>query len=480
MLLILLVLVSSSLGLLLTRSVQATVVAAESGSEQIQAVRTLEQQWTSVAATVDHMLLTQQTSLIEEPLLGELASFNQTLADLTGQANLVADSNMATRLANLQAYGGDLDALVKDIVVLVEDGRWTQAQIRRLTELTSIQRRFDENIDQFSNLVEAQVATSVAESARLQTTLRISWIIAASVAVVGGLAVALLTVRSITQPVQALTLQIEQISQRDFSNITPLNRNDEIGKLSQSFAQMAEWLRESYEELENRVAQRTQALKASNEVSRSLSTILELDQLVIEVVEQIRTTFDYYHVHIYLFDEAQDKLVMVGGTGEAGAAMLASNHALAVSQGLVGQAFSHRKVTLIPDVSQDANWLPNPLLPGTKAEIAVPIAVADEVLGVLDVQHDAPNGLTELDADLLQGIANQVAIAVQNAHSYQHVQKQRQYEAIAGQIGAKIQLAASVEDVLQVAVRELASALNVSRVEAALQNSRQLAGQESA
>ena len=469
-LLTLLVLAASGFGLFLAQSVETTINTTQAGTEQIQAIRTLEQRWSSVASTVDRMLLTRQTGLIDQTLQEGLAAFNQDLANLQVPTDLSSSADMITIMNNLQSFGGELDGLVDEITVLANNGRWAQAQARRHTELASIQRRFDDNLEQFSDLIEANVADSISESIRLQNTLRTSWIVAAAAALFGGVVVSYFTVRSITQPVQKLTSQMEQVIQRDFSSIEPLMRNDEIGKLSQTFALMTNWLRESYEELEQRVAQRTQALQASNEVSRSLSTILELDKLVIEVVEQIKNTFDYYHVHIYLFDDAKEKLVMAGGTGQAGTAMLAANHTILPNQGLVGRAASNKETTVIPDVSQALNWLPNPLLPDTRAEIAVPIIVADQVLGVLDVQHSVANGLSQMDADLLQAIANQVAVAVQNARSYERVQSKMQYESMTSMIAQKIQLATSVEDVLQVAAHELGLALDVSKVEIELQN----------
>jgi nitrate/nitrite-specific signal transduction histidine kinase len=304
-------------------------------------------------------------------------------------------------------------------------------------------------------LLQQQALTGV--SAPAVNLVIVTLILAVVMAGIAG-TLGFLFARQIVQPIQALTDTAEAIGAGDLTSPAMITSDDEIGILAGAFNIMVRQLRDQIGTLEHRVSDRTRALATFSKVSR-LSSTLDEKQLAAEVVEQIKNAFHYYHVQIYFYDGAGENLIMTGSTGEVGQILLADGYKIPKAKGPVGRAAESNTAILVGDTSQDPDWPPNPLLPKTRSEAAVPIAVGDQVLGVLDVQHNIANDMTQADVDLLLSIANQVAIAVRYARSYSQVQQQIEREALITSISQKIEETTTVENALQVTVRELGRAL---------------------
>ncbi len=255
-------------------------------------------------------------------------------------------------------------------------------------------------------------------------SLSIAIVVSLAALLVGGVGLAVITGR-VLRPIGQLTDAATAIAQGDLSRTVPvISSKDELGTLSAAFNQMTGQLRELVGQLEKRVAERTRRLEIVALLGERLSAILQLDPLLNEAVNQIKDNFGYYHAHIYRLDASQEYLEVVAGTGPAGAEMLARGHRIALKAptSLVARAARSQQVVHVDDVQQAPDWLPNPLLPDTRSEMAVPIVLENRVVGVLDVQSNQVAGLDDGDAALLRSVANQVAIAINNVELFARVE----------------------------------------------------------
>lgn len=170
---------------------------------------------------------------------------------------------------------------------------------------------------------------------------------------------------------------------------------------------------------------RGRQVQISTEVAQEIAAARVLDDLFHRVVHLMLARFGYYHVQVYTLEtlpapgseqsqQRQNYLVMQAGAGEVGRMMKTAGHKIALSaeKSLVALAARTGRPVLTADVGQNPIWLANPLLPETRSEIAVPIKLGQTVLGVLDVQNDAVDGLTPEDQLLLLGLCGQIAIAI--------------------------------------------------------------------
>lgn len=190
--------------------------------------------------------------------------------------------------------------------------------------------------------------------------------------------------------------------------------------------------------LENRVAERTLALEKANrnnerrarqfeaiaQVSAIISNIQDFETLIVRITQVISEQFEHYHTGIFLLDESRRFAILRAANSTGGQKMLARNHKLQVGQtGIVGYVTATGSPRIALDVGTDAVFFDNPDLPGTRSEIALPLLIGSQIIGALDVQSDKENAFSTEDIAVLETLANQVSIAIQNTRTIEEARK---------------------------------------------------------
>ncbi len=170
------------------------------------------------------------------------------------------------------------------------------------------------------------------------------------------------------------------------------------------------------EEANRNLSRRTAQLEAASLVAREAATIRDIQALLDHTVHLISDRFGFYHAGIFLVDEAREYAILRAASSEGGQRMLTRGHRLAVGvEGIVGYVAGTGKPRIALDVGADAVFFDNPDLPHTRSEMALPLKVGERVIGVLDVQSTEPAAFTEEDVTILQTMADQIALAIENA-----------------------------------------------------------------
>jgi GAF domain-containing protein/ActR/RegA family two-component response regulator len=165
-------------------------------------------------------------------------------------------------------------------------------------------------------------------------------------------------------------------------------------------------------------------LQTAAEIARDTSSTLALDTLLNRCASSIIDRFGYYHASIYLLNEQGEHAVIQASTGSAGETMKQSGYKFAVDdKSIVGSAARSNQTIIINDVRTSPIFIPEPLLLETQAELAVPLKIGPRVLGVLDVHARAMNAFNTDDVAVLQTLSDQIAVAIDNARSYELIQK---------------------------------------------------------
>ncbi len=276
-------------------------------------------------------------------------------------------------------------------------------------------------------IAEIEISNAQTRIEQINQAATIFWVVMTLLSIGIALRVARLLNESVTQNVLKLTSAAQQLKSGQLDVVAKVDSHDELGELAETFNEMAIQLHTLVENLEQRVLDRTRRLSLVAELGANFKTILDVDQLLTEIVNQIKAHFDYYQASIYLLNDAQTTLKLAAGTGEIGLRMKGEVFQIDLNiTSLTTKAFHTGKAVLVDDVRLNPDWMSSKFLPDTCSEIAVPIFSDERVIGVLNVQSDRLAGLDDSDVDLLRSLANQIGIAVANARLYTLLQQANQ------------------------------------------------------
>jgi len=235
---------------------------------------------------------------------------------------------------------------------------------------------------------------------------------------------------AISQPLIQLAAATQRLASGDMTTRIAVENTDELGQVSNAFNQMVEELerdklalnsRSLDLEMANKLSgKRAQELQAISEISRLISAEQRLDTLLALITRLVSERFDFYHVGIFLIDNARQFAVLQAANSESGQRMLERGHKLEVGQmGIVGNVAHTSQARIALDVGSDAVYFDNPDLPSTRSEMALPLNLRGQTLGVLDVQSLMPSAFNESDANTLGILADHIAIAIDNARLFE-------------------------------------------------------------
>jgi GAF domain-containing protein len=191
-------------------------------------------------------------------------------------------------------------------------------------------------------------------------------------------------------------------------------------QLRANAAVLEERVSERTRELENQ----TDRLRLAAQIARDAASAQDLDDLLNRSTSLLLDRFDLYHTGIFLMDQKREYAVLTASPTEAGQQMIADSYKIRVGNpDIVAQVAASGEPVIMLDSDIEPRRIKNALLPNTRSEMALPLKVEGNLIGVLDVQSEKTQGFNQDDVDILQILADQLASAIERARLLQQVQQ---------------------------------------------------------
>jgi len=320
-------------------------------------------------------------------------------------------------------YKGPADNLERTKYMCTVPVESSDLIVNASTYLDEFSSAADETRDRITSAVE-EMSKQVDKQAREAELIFIA-VIVSMVVVVSG--VSFLLSETITRPVMALTRGSEQFANGDLDHKFDIHTGDEMQVLAEQFNTMGDALKESYTNLEQKVIERTEKerqraeqLRTINEVSRKISSIVNLDELLAYVGNLLRQTFHFYNVNIFLFEPDSGKLMLKTLHFSGQKNVIPVGVPLEMDEaGIIGKAARSGEYVLVNDISSEPVYRKADSMSETKSELVIPVKMGGRVLGVLDIESAEVDGFDEADVFTAQTLGDQLAVAIENARLYQ-------------------------------------------------------------
>ncbi|MDZ4671252.1 MAG: ATP-binding protein [Phototrophicales bacterium] len=265
-------------------------------------------------------------------------------------------------------------------------------------------------------------------------------LVAALVMAILGLLVGRFVTRWLTKPITRLTYIAQFAVRGDYTQRARLKQFSEIGRLGFAFDTMLDNLVVSIRErnsrirevmelsasLETRVAERTRDLRVAADVSRQITTVLDIDRLLQDVVKSTVESFKLYACFIFRIEDTSlgSQIIRAAGADMTGTVDVERylNIEPDTAGSVVAQTAYTAQIVTVNNVSIPLDYYADPQLPNTRAQVAIPIMLGTRLLGIFDFHSNQTGRFRPEEISVLTTLAEQVAIAMRNAQLFSQSQ----------------------------------------------------------
>jgi GAF domain-containing protein/HAMP domain-containing protein len=260
-----------------------------------------------------------------------------------------------------------------------------------------------------------------------------------------------------------ISLRGEIIGQLDLLARGPDDWSDDDREILQAVAdEVADALEQVrlMDELQRRATQ----LQTAAEIARDATGLLDVDTLLHRAANLLKDRFNLYNVSVYLIQEKTGEAVLRESAGGPSSEPPSAGTRLTVgSTTVIGHVTQTGESYVASDTSTDPYFHQDPRLPDTRTQLGIPIRIGDRIIGALDIRSDQRQAFSEDDITVFEALADQLAVAIQNASLFGQTVERMEREQTVIDITSKIRSSADIDSMLQTAVRELRHALSAKQ-----------------